>query len=102
MRLYYRARDNKFRYLHSAFEVKRIKLNFFLQSSIVDSKLKVRIKYIHNKKLGKIAPNFFRYRNTCLFTNKGNSVFRYFKLSRMPIKILASTGYLAGVGKSSW
>lgn len=101
MKSYFRSRDSKYRILFNAVELKRLRLLFFLKSSFVSFSLKTRIKYLHNKKFSKKFSNLWRFRNTCIFTMRTNSVFRYFKLSRMRIKLLGSDGKLSGIGKSS-
>lgn len=54
--------------------------------------------FLHFNELSSIS----RYRNSCLFSNYGRSVFRQFKLSRHFAKRFASNGYLLGLRKSSF
>lgn len=43
-----------------------------------------------------------RIRNRCEVTGRPRSVYRKFKLSRIALRELASTGQIPGVVKSSW
>ena len=43
-----------------------------------------------------------RIRNRCEMTGRARSVYRKFKLSRIALRDLASTGQIPGVVKSSW
>ena len=43
-----------------------------------------------------------RIRNRCELTGRARSVYRKFKLSRIALRALASSGILPGVVKSSW
>jgi small subunit ribosomal protein S14 len=43
-----------------------------------------------------------RIRNRCEITGRPRSVYRKFKLSRIALRELASTGQIPGVVKSSW
>lgn len=43
-----------------------------------------------------------RIRNRCELTGRSRSVYRKFKLSRIALRELASTGQIPGVVKSSW
>ena len=40
-----------------------------------------------------------RVRNRCLITNKGRSVIKRYKLSRMELRRVGSTGYFPGLTK---
>ncbi len=43
-----------------------------------------------------------RYRNRCLITGRPRGVYRKFKLSRIALRELASSGLIPGMVKSSW
>ncbi|MGE0718503.1 MAG: 30S ribosomal protein S14 [Alphaproteobacteria bacterium] len=43
-----------------------------------------------------------RIRNRCALTGRPRAVYRKFKLSRIALRELASTGQIPGVVKSSW
>lgn len=46
------------------------------------------------------APN--RYKNRCELTGRPHAFYRRFRISRIALRDLASTGQLPGVVKSSW
>src|SRR5690606_19642331 len=48
------------------------------------------------------SSNPTRIRNRCELTGRPRAVYRKFKLSRIALRDLASTGALPGVVKSSW
>ncbi len=43
-----------------------------------------------------------RIKNRCILTGRSKSVYRFFKLSRIQLRKLASEGFLPGVSKYSW
>jgi len=43
-----------------------------------------------------------RQRNRCTLTGRSRGVYRKFKLSRISLRDLASTGQIPGIVKSSW
>ena len=43
-----------------------------------------------------------RVRNRCALTGRPRAVYRKFKLSRVALRELASSGYIPGMVKSSW
>jgi len=43
-----------------------------------------------------------RIKNICILTGRTRSVYRFFKISRLQLRKLASTGFLPGVSKYSW
>ncbi|MDP7311528.1 MAG: 30S ribosomal protein S14 [Alphaproteobacteria bacterium] len=43
-----------------------------------------------------------RQRNRCVLTGRSRGVYRKFKLSRISLRELASTGQIPGMVKSSW
>lgn len=101
MKAYFRSRDNRVRFFFNKFEIRRLKLNFFLTSSFLPLTLKTYIKYVYDRRFQKYLTVLYRHRNACVVTLRGNAVFRYFKISRMRIKNFVTTGSLAGVSKSS-
>ena len=57
-----------------------------------------------NLKLAEMPRNSskVRIRNRCALTGRPRAVYRKFKLSRIALRELASTGQIPGVVKSSW
>lgn len=43
-----------------------------------------------------------RIKNRCILTGRSKSIYRFFKLSRIQLRKLASEGFLPGVSKYSW
>jgi ribosomal protein S14 len=43
-----------------------------------------------------------RIKNLCILTGRPKSVYRFFKISRLQFRKLASKGYLTGISKYSW
>src|SRR5476649_1548871 len=60
--------------------------------------------YATQKKLQKLPRNSSptRIRNRCSLSGRPRAVYRKFKLSRLALRQLASSGALPGVVKSSW
>lgn len=46
--------------------------------------------------------NLFIFKNRCLFSNRGSSIYRDFGLSRLELRRMASKGLINGLQKSSW
>ena len=55
-------------------------------------------------KLAKLPKNSSktRIKNRCTLTGRSKSVYRYFKISRIAFRELASMGDIPGIKKSSW
>ncbi len=68
------------------------------------SKLKAEERFDARLKLAKLPRNSSptRVRNRCELTGRPRAVYRKFKLSRLALRELASSGALPGVVKSSW
>jgi len=43
-----------------------------------------------------------RLKNRCLLTNRGQSIYRFFHLSRITLKEFVGLGRIPGIRKSSW
>ena len=43
-----------------------------------------------------------RIKNICILTGRSKSVYRFFKISRLQLRKLASSGFLPGVTKYNW
>ena len=61
-----------------------------------------RAQYV--RRLNKMSRNgsLTRVRNRCVLSGRGRGVHRFFRLSRIKCRELASQGFLLGVCKSSW
>ncbi|MBX9776669.1 MAG: 30S ribosomal protein S14 [Xanthobacteraceae bacterium] len=82
------------------FAAKRAKL----KAMAGDDKLSPEDRFGARLKLAKLPRNSSptRLRNRCALTGRPRAVYRKFKLSRLALRQLASSGALPGVVKSSW
>ena len=69
-----------------------------------DQNLPLEERFAARLKLAKLPRNSSptRIRNRCEITGRPRAVYRKFKLSRLALRELASSGALPGVVKSSW
>lgn len=101
MAVYFRTKDKRFRHIVSKFEIKRSCLQFFLRSPEISVAEKNALNFKKSSNLTKALCFSMRSRNRCLVSGRAGSIFRYFRLSRIMLKQLASRGFLTGVRKSS-
>ena len=75
-----------------------------LKAMAVDDKLSPEDRFGARLKLAELPRNSSptRIRNRCELTGRPRAVYRKFKLSRLALRELASSGALPGVVKSSW
>jgi small subunit ribosomal protein S14 len=75
-----------------------------LKEMAVDDSLSPEERFGARLKLAKLPRNSSptRIRNRCSLTGRPRAVYRKFKLSRLALRQLASSGALPGVVKSSW
>jgi len=75
-----------------------------LKKAAVDPELSPEEQFMARLKLAKMPRNgaATRLRNRCQVTGRPRSYYRKFKMSRIALRDLASTGHLPGVVKSSW
>nr|YP_011008032.1 ribosomal protein S14 [Cutleria multifida]WBP69898.1 ribosomal protein S14 [Cutleria multifida] len=95
-----RSIDFKRRQSFAAFEAKRKSL----QSVSVNQNLDVSLRWwaqIEKSKLPRQS-SLSRVHNHCVETNRSRSVIRFYKLSRLQFRRLASKGFLSGLRKSCW
>ncbi|MBM3536743.1 MAG: 30S ribosomal protein S14 [Alphaproteobacteria bacterium] len=69
-----------------------------------DKKLPMEERFAARLKLAELPRNSAptRIRNRCELTGRPRATYRKFKLSRIALRDLASTGQIPGVVKSSW
>lgn len=93
-------RDKKRRKLVAKYETKRLRL----KSIVYDTSLPQEIRWNASLQLAKLPRNSskVRIRNRCVITGRPRGVYRQFKISRIMLRELASSGLLTGVKKSSW
>ena len=75
-----------------------------LREIATDKKLAPEDRFAARLKLAELPRNSSptRIRNRCTLTGRPRAVYRKFKLSRLALRQLASSGALPGVVKSSW
>ena len=75
-----------------------------LKAMAVDDRLSPEDRFNARLKLADLPRNSSptRIRNRCAITGRPRAVYRKFKLSRIAMRDLASSGALPGVVKSSW
>ena len=98
---YFRAKDKRVRSTVSGVELPSIRLNFFLRNATLSGLDRQKMYLAASNKIKRLAKLTVRSRNRCVITTRAGSVFRYFRLSRIIAKEMASTGFLTGVRKSS-
>lgn len=72
--------------------IKTISNNFNLKKNI---RWKIEQKWFNFKKNTSLT----QIKNICLLTGRSKSVYRFFKISRLQLRKLASTGFLPGIAK---
>lgn len=102
MTIIFQSKDKKTRAIVKKMELKRARLQFFLQNSTIPLEDKQLLNFFLMKSLKNMLHFSVKSSNNCLLTGRSGSVFRYFRLSRIKLKELASRGFLTGVRKSSW
>lgn len=86
--------------LSKQFAAKRARLKAIAN----DKKLPMEERFAARLKLAELPRNSSptRIRNRCELTGRPRATYRKFKLSRIALRDLASTGQIPGVVKSSW
>lgn len=98
----FRSKDKRARALVAEVELSRIRFRFFLRTSAISFRNKQKLNFYFVNSLRNFLPYSVRARNTCVLSGRPAATFRYFRLSRLTLKELASRGLLTGVRKSSW
>ncbi|KAK6117418.1 hypothetical protein DH2020_048839 [Rehmannia glutinosa] len=93
-------RDHKCRLLMTKYELRRKLYKAFCKDPDLPSDMRDK----HHYKLSKLPRNssFARVRNRCISTGHPHSVYKFFRISRIIFRGLASQGPLMGIKKSSW
>ena len=93
-------RDKKRRILYSKYEIKRMTL----KAMIRDLSLSKELRFHYSQELTKLPRNssLIRTKNRCVLTGRAKSNYKFFKISRITFRELASKGLLVGITKSSW
>lgn len=91
-----KIRRNKF----FSLEIERLRLKSLLYNRTLSSK----IRFLYSVKLSSLTKDSSqtRIKNRCLITNRGQSVYRLFHLSRISLKEFVALNRIVGIRKSSW
>lgn len=90
----------KQRYIFKTFEKNRLVLKILISNLLLKKKKRRKIQQ-HFFAFPKIS-SLSRIKNLCILTGRPRSIYRFFKISRLQFRKLASKGYLPGVSKYSW
>nr|YP_009688818.1 ribosomal protein S14 [Cafileria marina]QEF30242.1 ribosomal protein S14 [Cafileria marina] len=96
--IYWKNKNN--RYLYKSIEKKRLVLKKVHEELELNKKIRTKSFY-YIKNINRRS-SISSINNRCLLTNRGRSVYKKFKLSRLMFRDLALKGLLVGVKKSSW
>jgi len=75
-----------------------------LKATMMNKELPFEERFAATQRLAKMPRNSskVRVRNRCELTGRSRGYYRFFKLSRIELRRLASEGMLPGVVKASW
>jgi len=75
-----------------------------LKAVAMDKSVPIEERFLATVKLAQLPRNGakIRIRNRCELTGRPRGVYRKFKISRIALRDLGSTGQIPGVVKSSW
>jgi small subunit ribosomal protein S14 len=93
-------KDKKRRYLYSLYEKKYWILKYIHSNRNLSYNIR-REAYLQLNKFPR-SSSLVRLRTRCVLTNRGRSVYKKFKLSRLKLRTLALKGELPGIKKISW
>ncbi len=97
---YLNIKDKKRRLQFLLMENERLRI----KSIFYNRSLPKRIRTLYAFKLSNLTKNSLeiRVKNRCLITNRGQSIYRLFHLSRITLKEFISMNRIAAIRKSSW
>lgn len=97
---YLNYKDKTRRRKFVALESERLRL----KSVLYNRKLPLGIRSVYAIKLSTLSKNAsqVRIKNRCVITNRGQSIYRLFHLSRITLKEFISLNRVASIRKSSW
>lgn len=93
-------KNKKQRILFQKFEIKQLILKSIISNNYFSKNIRQRIK--QNYFLLDLNSSLTRIKNRCVLTGRSRSINRFFKLSRIQLRLLASSCLLPGVNKYSW
>ena len=92
---YLKIKNKKLYKLFYNIELQKIQYKFIFNNTLLPF-------FIRQQAFNKLSNMNFSYvtiKNRCYVTNKNRSVFNYFKLSRIKLRLLASNNYINGIKK---
>jgi len=92
--------DKKHRQFFVNNEIRKLYYKFMMLNDL----LNFNSKLFYQKKISLFSSksSIAKIKNRCLLTGRGHGVFRFFGLSRISFRELASKGALAGIKKKTW
>jgi ribosomal protein S14 len=96
------SKDKRLRVQASKHFVIRLKLKFYLNSTIFAQINRYFLTLKFFQKLKWVLFSKIQTKNRCLITGRTQSVFSYFRLTRMILKNYSSYGFITGISKASW
>lgn len=85
---------------YKKYEISKLVIKSLLNNFLYTTNFKLFFTRLFNN--FPINSSTSRYRTYCMLQLKGNSIFRFFKLSRHMVKACANNGFLTGFRKSSF
>lgn len=75
-----------------------------IKSIVYNRNLPLNLRFFYSTKLAALSldGSQVRLRNRCLITNRGQSIYRLFHLSRITLKEFVGLNRIPGIRKSSW
>ncbi len=97
---YLNLKDKIRRYKFFLLENERLRLKFVMNNRNLPKKL----RFLYSLKLSSLVKDSSqsRIKNRCILTNRGQAVYRLFKLSRISLKEYLGANRISGLRKSSW
>lgn len=92
--------DKKRRKLFMNNEIRKLYYKFMMLNNL----LNFNSKLFYQKKISLLSTqnSITKIKNRCLITGRGHGIFRFFGLSRISFRELASIGKLVGIKKKTW
>lgn len=98
------------KYLNIKDKIRRVKFlsieneRLRLKSILYNRSLSKNIRFLYTIKLGVLPKDGskVRIKNRCIITNRGQSIYRLFNVSRITLKELIGLNRIVGIKKSSW
>lgn len=93
-------KNKKQRLLFKQIEFSKIILNSITSNFLINRQTRLKVKQLHFSL--NLNGTISRINNRCILTGRSKSINRFFKLSRIQLRVLASNSMLPGVSKYNW